>query len=103
MNLLYLLVIPLHLLCPIPLPHEYSFLPPYHTEIERVHESMAELEGERTKRRRLEREKKFFETETHRLKTQLTVTSSGGTSGDQCLSFLPSWFPHFLISTLLTS
>ena len=46
---------------------------------------MAELEGERTKRRRLEREKKFFETETHRLKTQLTVTSSGGTSGEQCL------------------
>ena len=55
---------------------------------------MAELEGERTKRRRLEREKKFFETETHRLKTQLTVTSSGGTSGDQCLSFLHG----FLIS-----
>ena len=36
------------------------------------------LDSERIKRRRVDREKKFFEAETHRLKTLLTV-SAGGT------------------------
>ena len=50
-------------------------------EAERGRDTAAELDGERIKRRRVERGKKFFESETHRLKTQLTVTASGGSTG----------------------
>lgn len=34
-------------------------------------------DAERIKRRRVDREKKFFEAETHRLKTLLTVSTGG--------------------------
>jgi hypothetical protein len=51
-------------------------------ETERVRDGVIELEGERNKRRRVERDKKVFEAETHRLKTQLSVTSGGNASSD---------------------
>jgi hypothetical protein len=55
----------------------------FDAETERVRDGVIELEGERNKRRRVERDKKVFEAETHRLKTQLSVTSGGsGASSD---------------------
>lgn len=57
---------------PYVLNHVRSFV-----RSERVRDGVVELEGERSKRRRLERDKKVAEAEVHKLKTMLSVTSGG--------------------------
>lgn len=49
------------------------------TEIDKTRSLSADIEEERIKRRRVEREKKFHEAESHRHKTQLQIGSGGGT------------------------
>ena len=48
-------------------------------EIEKARSLSSDIEEERIKRRRVEREKKFHEAESHRHKTQLQIGNGGGT------------------------
>ena len=52
----------------------------FNLEINRTQSVQSDLEEERLKRRRIEREKKFFEAESHRYKSQLQVSGGGSNS-----------------------